>query len=86
MPTPSRSQAPKPPSKEAWEEWRAQPLSRAFFQATKAYSENRKAAWLAQMWKPGSQESPALLDLKCRAQVAEDFSAMTYEMFLEFFE
>lgn len=65
--------------REAFEEWKANPITEHVLQRVGDLAEANKQKWIAESWDAGNCDEKVLIDLKARAQAAHDLSTIRYE-------
>lgn len=65
--------------KEDFDQWLAHPVTEQVMRAHKRLAEQAKEKWLSESWDNGNVDPLLLADLRARAEVIIDFTAMTHE-------
>lgn len=65
--------------KDAFEEWRAHPVTEAVSKALVMLAERNKQTWIDASWAGGKADPLVLTECKARAETAQDLSELTFE-------
>ena len=66
-------------TRDDWQRWRDDPVTRAVIEAHLATAEANKAAWVAASWENGVASQANLIELRARSQAYLAIPEMTYE-------
>lgn len=72
--------------RDAFEAWRAHPVTEAVFGMLTAMSDEAKAAWMVASWEQGRPDPLVLADLRGRSQTADEVTKLTFEDLEKHFE
>ena len=64
--------------KEMFDEWLAHPVTEHVLKHVGELAERNKAQWIARSWDQGVCEPKELIDLKARAEAAQDLSELQW--------
>lgn len=62
-----------------WEQWRAHPVTELVNKALQKLAEQNKRKWMEISWDGGEADPLKLIELRSRAQAAQDLSELTLD-------